>query len=186
MFSIVARVPASSRLRQPRARECAALATGACPRRGACTPAPIVQRAAAAIQTPLGDTASPAPPRAGPSANPTCHERAFSAMYRPMSRGSARSAASGPATAPWRHWPIANTTITTTRTTNAVCGVAAPAIGTRSHAPAQSSPKSASVGMRRRPRASRAIGSCVNTMTSVLTRNRSPICVSSRPASFFA
>ena len=81
---------------------------------------------------------------------------------------------------------MAKTAITTARSRNAVSVVAAPATGTSSHAPAQSRPKSASVGILLRPREKRAIGSCATMITTVFTRNRSPMLVSERPASFFA
>ena len=141
MFLIVARGACLLRPRPLPASVCGALASGASPSTTSAHAAPIAQSEAAAIQTPFGDTARPAPPSAGPSANPICHESAFRAMYRPMSRGSARSAASGPATAPCRHWPIAKTTMTTTRTAKAPSRAALRRrSGTRSQAPAQRRP----------------------------------------------
>ncbi len=57
---------------------------------------------------------------------------------------------------------------------------------TSSHAAAQTTPSTASSGMRRRPSASRAIGSCASTITTVLTKKIQPIPRSETPASFFA
>ena len=106
-------------------------------------------------------------------------------MYRPRRRGSARSTTSGACTAPWRHWPSANTTMAATRSNVAAPGVWLPANGTISQAAAHSAPSSPRTGIRR-PCARRVVGNCARTMTIVLTKNTTPICVSVTLASFFA
>ena len=61
-----------------------------------------------------------------------------------------------------------------------------PASGTSAHDPAQTTPSTASVGIRRRPDSACAIGSCASTITSVLAKNAIPIPSSLTPAKFFA
>ena len=88
---------------------------------------------------------------------------------------------------PWRHSPIPNAVMATIRTTKAALPVAhVPAIGTSAHDPAQTTPSSASVGIRRRPDRACAIGSWASTITTVLAKNASPIPSSLTPAKFFA
>ena len=128
--------------------------------------APIAQSAAAAIQTPLGDTARPSSseggaereadlPRERVQGHVAAHQARLGEVRRERPRDGAVQAL---ADREDDHDDDEDAE-------GAVSGGAAPANGTTSHAPAQSRPKSASVGIRRRPRASRAIGSCANTMT---------------------
>ncbi len=58
--------------------------------------------------------------------------------------------------------------------------------GTSSHAAAETAPSTASRGTRRRPSASRVVGSCRKTITIVLMKKSQPIPRSETPASFFA
>ena len=187
MFSIVARRAFLVRPWRPQARECAGRAPGASPSTRSVHAAPSAQSAAAAIQTPFGESARPSAaesgpereadvPREGVQRHVPAHEPRLGEIGGERAGDGAVQALADreddhdddeDREAPSRRSPRRRT-------------------ARASQAPAHRSPNSASVGIRRRPRASRAIGSCVKTMTSVLTRNRSPIWVSSRPASFFA
>ena len=61
-----------------------------------------------------------------------------------------------------------------------------PLTGTSSQAAAETTPTSASSGVRRRPSASRVVGSCSSTITIVLMKKSQPIPRSLTPASFLA